>query len=87
MAQVEIYGAAAGDAVGAVFELARSANGPALIALKGTFAPTKDPDRFLVTAAMPFGSLNPGDYIVRATVAVQGKPGGRVLRSLRKVSR
>lgn len=87
MAQVEIYGAAAGDAVGAVFELARSANGPALIALKGTFAPTRDPDRFLVTAAMPIGSLNAGDYVVRATVAVQGKPGGRALRSLRKVSR
>ena len=87
MAQVEIYGGAAGDAVGAVFELARSANGPALIALKGTFAPTKDPDRFLVTAAIPIGSLSPGDYIVRATVAVQGKPGGRMLRPLRKVSR
>jgi hypothetical protein len=87
MAQVELYGASAGDAVGAVFELARSANGPALVAIKGTFAGTSDPDRFLVSAALPIGALTPGDYMVRATIAAQNKPGGRVLRPLRKVSR
>lgn len=84
IAHVEIYGASAGESVGAVFELARSANGPALLALKGTFAATADPDRFLVTAAIPIGALAPGDYVVRATVAAQGKAGGRVLRALRK---
>jgi hypothetical protein len=84
MAQVEIYGASAGEAVGAVFELSRTSNGPPLITLKGTFAATADPDRFLVTAAFPIGALQPGDYVVRATVAAQGKAGGRVLRALRK---
>jgi hypothetical protein len=87
MAHVEIYGAAAGESVGAVFELARSANGPALVTLQGTFAATTDPDRFIVTAALPIGALTPGDYVVRATVAAQDKPGGRVLRALRKVAR
>ena len=87
IAYVEIYGGAAGEAVGAVFELARTANGPALIPLRGTFASTTDPDRFIVTAALPIGALTPGDYVVRATVAAQGKAGGRVLRALRKVSR
>jgi hypothetical protein len=85
MAHVEIYGASAGDPVGAVFELARSANGPALIVLKGTFAATADPDRFVVSAALPIGALAPGDYVVRAIVAAKDKPGGRVLRALRKV--
>jgi hypothetical protein len=85
MAHVEIYGAAAGESVGAVFELARSANGPALVTLKGTFAATADPDRFLVSAALPIGALAPGDYVVRAIVAAKDKTGGRVLRALRKV--
>ena len=84
MAHVEVYGATAGESVGAVFELARSANGPALVALKGTFAATGDPDRFLVSAALPIGALAPGDYVVRAIVAAEGKAGGRVLRALRK---
>jgi hypothetical protein len=84
MVHVEVYGASAGESVGAVFELARTANGPALVALKGTFAATTDPDRFLVSAALPIGALAPGDYVVRAIVAAQGKAGGRVLRALRK---
>jgi hypothetical protein len=87
MAHLEIYGASAGESVGAVFELARSANGPALVTLPGTFAGTSDPDRFIATAALPIGALTPGDYVVRATVAAQGKAGGRVLRALRKVVR
>ena len=87
MAHVEIYGASAGTAVGAVFELARTANGPALVGLRGTFAATTDPDRFIASAVLPIGAVAPGDYVVRATIAVEGKPGGRVLRALRKVSR
>jgi len=87
MAQVEIYGAAAGEAVGAVFEVARTVNGPALFTQPGTFGATSDADRFIVTAALPLGALAPGDYFVRATVAAQNKPGGRVIRALRKVIR
>lgn len=87
MAHVEIYGAAAGDAVGAVFELARSANGPALLTLPGVFSGTMEADRFVVSAALPIGALAPGDYVVRVTVAAEGKAGGRVLRTLRKLSR
>ncbi len=87
IAQVEVYSAAAGESVGAVFEVARTANGPALVTLPGVFAATADPDRFIASAALPIGALAPGDYVVRATVAAEGKAGGRVLRALRKVSR
>lgn len=87
MAQVEIYGAAAGDPVGAVFEVARSANGPAIVTMPGVFAGTGEADRFIISAALPIGALTAGDYVVRATVAAEGKAGGRVLRALRKVSR
>lgn len=84
MAYVEIYGARQGAAVGAVFEVARTANGPALVTIKGTFAATSEPDRFVVTAAVPVGALTSGDYVVRAIVAAQDQPGGRVLRAIRK---
>lgn len=87
MAQLEIYGGQEGARVGAVIELARSLNGPAILALPGTFSPTGDPDRFLLNAAVPIGALPPGDYVVRATVAAEGQPGGRVVRPIRKVVR
>ncbi len=87
MAYLEIYGGKEGTAVGVAFEIARTSNGPALVTVPGAFAGTTEPDRFIVTAALPIGALAPGDYVVRATVAAQGQAGGRVLRPLRKVSR
>jgi hypothetical protein len=87
MAHVEVYSATGGETVGAVFEVARSANGPALLTQPAAFAATTDKDRFIATAALPIGALKPGDYVVRATVAAQGKSGGRVLRAFRKVTR
>lgn len=86
MAYVEIYGASQGAAVGAVFEIARTANGPALVTVPGAFAATTEPDRFIVTAAVPVGALAPGDYVVRATVAGKDQPAGRVLRGIRKLA-
>lgn len=87
MAHLEIYGGREGTAVGVAFEVARTPNGPALVTLPGAIAATSEPDRFIVTAALPIGALPPGDYVVRATVAAQGQAGGRVIRPLRKVSR
>jgi VWFA-related protein len=87
MAYLEIYGGKEGTSVGAAFEIARSSNGPALVTVPGAFEATTEPDRFIITAALPIGALTPGDYVVRATVAAQGQAGGRVLRPLRKVSR
>ena len=87
MAYLEIYGAKEGTAVSVAFEIAHTPNGPALVTLPGAIAATNEPDRFMVTAALPIGALASGDYVVRATVAAQGQAGGRVLRPLRKVSR
>ncbi len=87
MAYLEIYGGKEGTPVGVAFEIARTPNGAALVTVPGAFAATNEPDRFIITAALPIGALAPGDYVVRATVAAQGQAGGRVLRPLRKVSR
>lgn len=85
LAMLEIYGGKAGTAVGVAFEIATTPNGPALATLPGAFAPTTEPDKFIVTAAIPVGALKPGDYTIRAIVAVQGEAGGRVVRTLRKL--
>ncbi len=86
LAMLEIYGASAGAAVGVAFEIATSLNGPAIATLPGAFAATNEPDRFIVTAAIPVGALPPGDYAIRAIVAAQGQPGGRVVRTIRKLA-
>lgn len=83
-AVLEIYGAQAGTPVGAAFEIATTMNGPAMATVPGAFSPTNEPDKFIVTAAIPVGALKPGDYAIRAIVAQQGQPGGRVIRILRK---
>lgn len=87
MAYLEIYGGKEGTSVRVAFEIARTPNGSALVTLPGAIAATSEPDRFIVTAALPIGALAPGDYVVRAIVAAQGQAAGRVLRPLRKVIR
>jgi hypothetical protein len=87
MAQLEVYGGREGSRVGVVFEIARTMNGPALLAVPGAFTATAEPDKFLASAAVPIGALPAGDYVVRATVAAEGQAGGRVVRPVRKVAR
>jgi len=86
-AHLEIYGGREGAQVGVAFEIARTANGPALVTVPGAFDATSEPDRFVITAALAIGALPAGDYVVRATVAAAGQPAGRVLTALRKVAR
>jgi VWFA-related protein len=85
MAYLELYGeTAAPPAVS--FELALSETGPALITIPAVIAATSDPARRSATAALPIGSLPAGDYLVRATVTVDGQR-SRLLRTLRKQPR
>ncbi len=43
-------------------------------------------DRRMVVGAVPISALPPGDYTVRAIVSVDGRPVGRITRTLRKTS-
>jgi len=86
LAMLEIYGGTAGTAVGVAFEVATSLNGPALLTMPGAFAGTNEPDKFMVTAVIPIGALPAGDYAIRAIVAAKDQPGGRVVRTIRKLS-
>lgn len=47
-------------------------------------APVAGPERRMVVGAVPIAALPPGDYVVRAIVSVDGRPVGRVSRTLRK---
>ena len=85
VAYVELYGVGEGAEVGAVFEIARTANGPALERFRGEFAATNEDGKFGVTAKIPIAALAAGDYVVRAMVGAAGQPSIRVIRTLKKV--
>ena len=70
IAYLELYGGTPGQPVSAVFELARTLNGPPLVSMPGTIAAAGD--HYSATAPIPIGTLSPGDYIVRATVGCGG---------------
>jgi hypothetical protein len=84
IAYVELYGGTAGAGVKAAIEVARSENGPAILAMPLAIEASRDAGRFLAQGAIPIGALPPGDYVVRALVGIEGQPLGRVIRTIRK---
>jgi hypothetical protein len=80
---LELYGATADSKVRAAFDIAESLNGPAIRSQVAVFAGTNEPDKFVATAALPIGNLPPGDYVVRAAVAMENQPATRVVRAMR----
>jgi len=84
IAYVEIYGGQAGDRVNARVEIAGSLDGEAIVMLPLAVEPTRDPNRFQATGAVPIGGLPPGDYLVRVLVGPEGSVPARVIRTLRK---
>jgi hypothetical protein len=82
---VEMYGGAAGTPVNATIEIARTLNGPAMLAVPLVIEVSSE-NRYVARGAVPIGSLPPGDYIVRALVALEGQPMTRVVRTLRKAA-
>jgi hypothetical protein len=84
VAYFEIYGRTErSDSVTVRLEVASSADGRALT----TGVPrvvSQGENRRIVIGALPIASLTPGDYMVRAIVSLDGRPVGRVARTLRK---
>jgi hypothetical protein len=81
----DVYGRTGGAPVSVTAEIAGTLHGPALHTIPGAMKPIAGEDRFIGTFAIPIGSLQPGDYIVRATVSVDGQWSGRIVRTLRKM--
>ena len=66
-------------------ELATGDEEPALLSVPAAMRAGAEDDSRLVIGTLPIAALEPGDYIVRAIVSVDGRPAGRILRTLRKV--
>ena len=86
VAYLEVYGTPpAPDSVTVRLEIAASPDERSL-ATGSPRVTTAAADRRMVTGAIPIAPLSPGDYVVRAIVSVDGRPVGRVTRTLRKIA-
>ena len=83
---IDMYGKPTAQMGGAV-EIAATIDGPALVKQGvGVGASDAATDRFtLVAAPISIASLEPGDYIARAVISMQGQPDAKIVRTLRKV--
>jgi hypothetical protein len=70
------------------FELAKSDAGPAMETFPPAGGgPTNEPDKLQVFGAVPIAKLEPGDYVIRAVVQMEGQPEGKVLKTIRKIAK
>lgn len=85
---LEIYGRPERrDSLSVSVEIGETLDGPPLGTIPARVVQSSaDPERYVVTAAIPIGGLLPGDFILRAIVNDNGKPVARVLRTLRKAA-
>ena len=85
LAYLELYGGTPGARISAIVEIAQNIDGAALLSTPLALEATSEDGRYLATGAVPIGALPPGDFVVRAVVAVEGQTPGLVFRTLRKV--
>jgi len=86
IASFDIYGGLAGVGLSAALELARELDAPALVSMPLALARANE-ERVVATGAVPIGALPPGDYVVRGILRLEDGTTGRVVRTLRKVTR
>lgn len=83
LASFEISGGAAGTPLSAVLEVARTPDGPPIIAVPLAITSTGG-QRFLAMGTVVIGALPPGDYAVRGIIRLGDGAMGRVEATLRK---
>ncbi len=81
---LEIYGVPKATEISAAIELAETPDGPALGIVPATILPGNDEGTWQVQAGIALTQVPPGDYVLRATVVVDGKLAGKAMRTLRK---
>lgn len=74
------------EAADIVFEIAETADGPALLRGRARASGT-EPTRRIVQGALPVDALDPGDYVARLVVTGSDGATGRVLRAFRVLDR
>jgi hypothetical protein len=81
---LEIYGVPKGGTVAVDLDVATTPEGSALAAAQTTVTPGSTDDMRIAFGGFSIASLAPGDYVMRAVVSLNGKPVGKVVRTLRK---
>ena len=81
---VQIYGVPKGAAVKLDLDVSPTADGVALATADTTIMPARADDQRIAFGGFSIDSLQPGDYLMRAVVTLDGKPVGKVVRTLRK---
>ena len=65
-------------------DIVSTAEGTALATAQTTVNPGSADDMRIAFGGFSISSLAPGDYLMRAVVSLDGKPVGKVVRTLRK---
>jgi hypothetical protein len=81
---LEIYGVPKGSAVTMNLDVVPTLDAPPLASAQTTVSPGRAEDMRVGFGAFSIAALPPGEYLMRATVSLDGKPVGRVVRTLRK---
>lgn len=81
---VEIYGVPKGGTVTVDLDVAAAADGAAIASAQTTVSPGRSEDMRIAFGGFSIATLEPGDYQMRAVVSLDGKPVGKVVRTLRK---
>jgi hypothetical protein len=81
---VEIYGAQKGANVTVELDVASTPDGSPLATAQTTVSQGNVDDMRIAFGGFSIATLEPGDYQMRAIVSVDGKPVGKVVRTLRK---
>jgi hypothetical protein len=84
IALLEIYGVPKGGNVTVELDVVSTPEGTALANAQTTVSPGKSEDMRTAFGGFSIGSLPAGDYLMRAVVSLDGKPVGKVVRTLRK---
>ena len=81
---VEIYGVPKGGTVGVDLDVASTPEGTPLATAQTQVSPGRAEDMRIAFGGFSIAALPPGEYLMRAVVSLDGKPVGKVVRTLRK---
>lgn len=81
----EVYGAVeAGQVLTTRLDVLTTPGGPPVASAEGRVLTSPDPQRRALSGQVPVGDLGPGDYLLRATLVVNGADAGSVTQTLRR---
>jgi hypothetical protein len=81
---IEIYSVPKGGTVTVDLDVVEKEDGAPLATAQTTVSPGSSEDMRVAFGGFSIATLAPGDYLMRAVVSLDGKPVGRVVRTLRK---